>query len=298
MKFRLIAITMASGLAFTACGQSAEDRSMRAADEAASIAQTAQAGDTIWLDARTLAMTAYEADIRKTEMAGIIGRSMLLAPDSDDASKESESFLLEGLPQDASLHWFLAKGYENGWYGEIDKEKGCEQYIAAAEAKLNGAYWPSAVCYLEGTSVAKDDAVAFDWMHKSANAGDQNGMVSLAVLYATGQGTDKDTKSAATWYETALRTSGPNRAQALRGIGALHLFEDMDGAIPQRGYAFLELATEAGDTVAPRLLTRVGDLDDTQRAAVDVQKEFLTNFYQLNQTPQPEADTEEAPAVQ
>ena len=298
MKFRFIAMAVATSFLVSACGPSAEDKAKAAANDAATIAQSAEAGDAVWLEARSLALAAYKADIRKTEMAGIIGRSMLLAPDSDDVSNESESFLLEGLPQDASLHWFLAKGYENGWYGEVDKEKGCEQYIAAANAKLNGAYWPTAVCYLEGTGVEKDEAAAFEWMSKSANAGDQNGMVSLAVLYATGQGTDKDTKSAATWYETALRTAGPNRAQALRGIGALHLFEDMDGAIPQRGYAFLELATEAGDTVAPRLLTRVGNLDETQRTAVDVQKEFLTNFYQLSEAGLPEAAPEETPALQ
>lgn len=240
------------------------------------------------MEARALATTAYEAGYETTQMAGIIGKSMLLGTDSDVAAADSETFLLEGVDDDPSLHWYLAKGYENGWYGEIDAERGCEQYIAAAQANLNGAYWPTGICYVNGTGIEKDEARAFEWMTKSANAGDQNGMVSLAVFYATGQGTEKDTKLAATWYETAIRTAGPNRAQALRGIGALHLFDELEDAIAQRGYAFLELASEAGDTVAPRLLERVAKLDETQRNAVDVQKEFLTNFYQLR-SPSPEA---------
>jgi len=43
----------------------------------------------------------------------------------------------------------------------------------------------------------------------------------------------------------------------------------------------LELAQTGGDPVAERLLNRVVALNGDQRQAVDVQKEFLSNFYKL-----------------
>lgn len=265
-----------------ACAQSGAAKADLAAEQASVIAQTAELGDAAWLEARSLAQEAVANDeSRKIEMAGIIGRSLVLGPDNETRASEAEAYLVAGLQEDKSLHWLLAKGYDNGWYGEVDKARGCEHYLAAAtEATLNGAYWPTALCYLNGTGVEQNDQTAFEWMDKSANAGDQSGMVSLAVLYAKGQGTDKDLNMAATWYETAIRADGPNRAQALRGLGAMHLFELEDG-VQQRGYALLELAKGEGDAVAARLLTRVSRLDEDQRIAVNVQKEFLTNFYKL-----------------
>lgn len=289
---KLAYCALALSVLMVACGPSMQEKASQAGIAATEIAQGAETSPEDWLKARELATTAYEAGYQTASMAGIIGKSMLLGSDSDTAAADSEPYLLEAVDEDPSLHWYLAKGYENGWYGEIDKARGCEQYIAAAEAKLNGAYWPAGICYVNGTGVDKDELAGFEWMTKSANAGDQNGMVSLAVLYATGQGTQKDAQLAATWYETAIRTAGPNRAQALRGIGALHLFGELEDSIAQRGYAFLELASEAGDTVAPRLLGRVAELDETQREAVNIQKEFLTNFYQLREVPPVAIDSE------
>ena len=267
-----------------ACAPSASNRATQAAEQAFAIANVAELGDETWLEARKLAREAVAGDqTQKVAMAGIIGRSLVLGPDHETRAPEAEAYLIEGLPSDVKLHWILAKGYDNGWYGEVDKEKACTHFLAAAEeAKLNGSYWPLALCYLGGTGVEQNPVTAFEWMEKSANAGDQSGMVSLAVLYATGQGAEKDLNAAATWYETAIRTDGPNRAQALRGLGAMHLFELEDG-IKQRGYALLELAQTGGDPVAERLLTRVAALDEEQRKAVDVQKEFLSNFYQLKE---------------
>ena len=270
-------------LAAVGCAQPGAERGKIAAEQALLVAEGAELGDERWLEARALAQEAVQADAGLTvPMAGVIGRSLVLGPDNETRAVDAEAYLVQGLAEDVRLHWLLAKGYDNGWYGEIDKARACEHFLAASnEAKLNGAYWPTALCFLNGTGVAQDADAAFAWMSKSAEAGDQSGMVSLAVLYATGQGTDKDLNQASTWYETAIRTAGPNRAQALRGLGAMHLFELEDG-IQQRGYALLELAGDEGDAVAKRLLTRVDALDETQRKAVNVQKAFLTNFYKLD----------------
>lgn len=282
MKSAYLAIILAFGLA--CCGQSGADKAATAAEQAHLIAETAELGDAAWLEARELAQKAVEQDAgQKKAMAGIIGRSFVLGPDHESRAGDAETYLIDGLELDPKLHWLLAKGYENGWYGEIDKPRACGHFLESAmEAKLNGAYWPLALCYLNGTGVEANAETAFEWMDKSANAGDQNGMVSLAVLYATGQGTEKNLNMAATWYETAIHAKGPNRAQAMRGLGAMHLFELPDG-VQQRGYALLELAKREGDPVAARLLTKVSALDETQRKAVDVQKEFLTNFYKLSE---------------
>lgn len=283
---KLVYFACALMLSSAACAPSVETKAAQAAEKATKIAETAQLGDEAWLEARTLAHEAAAADeTQRVAMSGIIGRSLVLGPDNETRASEGEDYLIAGLPGDVKLNWILAKGYDNGWYGEIDKNRACRHFLAAAEeAKLNGAFWPVALCYLSGTGVEQDAGTAFDWMTKSANAGDQSGMVSLAVLYATGQGTGKNLNAAATWYETAIRTEGPNRAQALRGLGAMHLFELEDG-IKQRGYALLELAQTGGDPVAEKLLTRVAALNGDQRQAVDVQKEFLSNFYQLRNTP-------------
>lgn len=280
-----------AGLVLAAsCGPSASNRAALAADRALTLAETAELGDAVWLDARKLAEEAVAADeTQRIVMAGVIGRSLVLGPDNQTRAGDGEAYLLEGLPADVKLNWILAKGYDNGWYGEVDKPRACGHYSAAAkDAHLNAAYWPLALCYLSGTGVARDEEAAFEWMEKSANAGDQSGMVSLAVLYATGQGTQKNLDRAATWYETAIRTAGSNRAQALRGLGAMHLFELEDG-IRQRGYALLELAKTGGDPIAERLLLSVGALNPEQRQAVDVQKEFLTNFYKLKRDPTSQA---------
>ena len=278
-KFLVIFVALAAA----GCAQSGVEKAKSAAEKALVIADAATLKDEAWLEARALAQEAVSTDPSLTaSMAGVIGRSLVLGPDNDDRVGEAESYLLQGLEEDNRLNWLLANGYDNGWFGEVDKAKACDHYLTASvDAKITGDYWPTALCYLNGTRAEKDEQIAFDWMTKSAKAGDQSGMVSLAVLYATGQGTDKDYNQASTWYETAIRAKGPNRAQALRGLGAMHLFELEDG-IHQRGYALLELAREDGDDVAKRLLLRVADLDETQRKAVDVQKSFLSNFYKLD----------------
>lgn len=284
LVMKLIYLVSALAALATACAPSASQKAADFAQQATHIAETAGLGDEGWLEARRLAQQAVAADASmRAEMAGIIGRSFVLGPDNETRASEGEAYLLEGLEADNKLHWILAKGYDNGWYGEIDNARACEHYFEAAEtAKLNGAYWPVALCYLGGTAVEEDPVKAFEWMEKSAQAGDQSGMISLAVLYAKGQGTEQDLNQAATWYETAIRAQGPNRAQALRGLGAMHLFELEDG-VQQRGYALLELASHEGDLVAQRLLSKVAGLDEAQRKAVNVQKEFLTNFYKLNE---------------
>ena len=283
MKNRSKFVFVFALLAAVSCTQTGAEKTKTAAEQAISIAEASGVGDAAWLEARALANKAAEAPEWDVRMAGIIGRSFVLGPDSDARVAEAEPLLIKGLAEDNRLHWLLAKGYENGWYGEADKALACDHYRAASEeAHLSRSYWPTALCYLNGDGVEKDATLAFDWMSKSADFGDQNGMVSLAVLYATGQGVEKDLNMAATWYETAIRTKGPNRAQAMRGLGAMHMFELEDG-IKQRGYALLELAVEEGDRVAGQLLGRVEQLDETQRNAVDVQKSFLINFLALEE---------------
>ena len=274
------AICLSVGCAPSAPVQSAEEISAARATE---LAADKELGDEAWLDVRRLAIEASGDDALQADMAGLIGRSYVMGPDRAEFAAEAVPYLEQAVAVDREAHWLLGRGFELGWFGEADAERSCKHYAAAAEAKINGAYWPVGVCYLNGNHVAEDAGKAFEWMDKSANAGDVNGMVSLAALYATGQGTEKNPNMAATWYATAIRVEGPHRAQAMRGLGAMHLFGELEGGIQQRGYAFLELAVEEGDPVAEKLLNRVSTLTEDQRAAVETHKEFLNNFFELTE---------------
>lgn len=291
MRSLLIACT---GLALLV-GCSSSGSLNKAAEQAVALAETAERGDAAWLDARRLAERAADGDVRTAEMAGIIGRSMVLGPDSSEVVAGAETYLIAGLEEDPSLHWLLGLGYENGWYGqEPNADLGCTHYVSAAEEKLSASYWKLGLCYLNGTGLEQNDVSAFEWMEKAANAGDQNGMVSLAVLYAKGQGTEKDPATAASWYTAAVRAAGPNYPHALRGLGAMHLLGELENGIQQRGYALLEIAHAEGDAVAGRILGQVQPLDEEQRVAVDVQREFLMNFYKIAERRAPVETDEQA----
>ena len=59
-------------------------------------------------------------------------------------------------------------------------------------------------CYKCGKGVEKDDAQAYEWYRKSAEAGDAVGMGFLGLCYEHGTGVEKDEAQAQYWKQRAI----------------------------------------------------------------------------------------------
>ena len=59
-------------------------------------------------------------------------------------------------------------------------------------------------CYKCGKGVEKDDAQAYEWYRKSAEAGNAWGMYLLSECYGNGTGVEMDEKQAQYWKEKAI----------------------------------------------------------------------------------------------
>lgn len=78
-----------------------------------------------------------------------------------------------------------------------------ERYMALAQAGNRQGMLNVANMYAEGKGVGQDHAQAFNWYLKLAEAGDQMGMEETARAYRTGTGTEKDLDKAAYWDSLA-----------------------------------------------------------------------------------------------
>ena len=77
---------------------------------------------------------------------------------------------------------------------------------------------PRLAALYEGKDVDRDYAAALKWYRKAADLGDTNSMLSLAVLYAEGQGVAKDKRMAADWLRRAAG-GNPEAKEILRKQG-------------------------------------------------------------------------------
>lgn len=233
-----------------------------------------------------LVLTACAAVPDPRETATQQGMALVSAEGDTTNAIGAEQFFLDGLaydPVDTDAMLMLARGYENGWYGAgEDTARACGFYLQAAELDFAAAYWRTGMCFLNGEGVEKNDATAFEWIEKSADAGAQDGLVSFAMMTAMGQATEKDPAKAAAAYGLAIRHGGPLKAHAMRGLGGMHLFGELPESNPTFGYALLEIAKEIGDPMAPRLLARVSELKPDIRAAVEAEKLRLRAEYKIN----------------
>jgi TPR repeat protein len=105
-------------------------------------------------------------------------------------------------------------------------------------------------------------------------------MISTAVMLATGDGVDQDVGAAADWYATAAARGS---AHAMRGLGAMHFFEDLGRDSDRNlGLALLELGEEGGDEMASSLLdaaqsdSRRIDRDEVDRLKAEWRERVAT----------------------
>ncbi|MEM1086559.1 MAG: hypothetical protein AAGH90_02440 [Pseudomonadota bacterium] len=212
-----------------------------------------------WDEIGKYAERAYSLDPEAPGAATLFGMSKILGTEFAAPMPEAERLLLEGVltaPNDMRQIWLLARGYESGWFGDPDTAAACDYFETASKAAMTDAYWKTGICYLEGSGVPQDDAKAFKWVSKSAEAGDQSGLISLGVMFATGQGTEVDSLGAAEAYRKAAMLGGPQAAHAMRSLGYMQVSGELpETGRPAYGHALLILADLGGDDLAQQALT-------------------------------------------
>lgn len=127
---------------------------------------------------------------------------------------------------------------------------------ARAEAGDAAAQWELGMMLLNGDGAPKNEREAYRWVRASGEAGHENGMISTAVMLAMGQGVARDPAQARDWYRRTAETHGS--AHALRGLAGMLITGEGGPTDLNRGMAYLQLADEAGDENAARLLAIVG----------------------------------------
>jgi TPR repeat protein len=238
-----------------------------------------------WLEIEALSTLVYQNPDTKSLVASILGQAKLRSPTFKAPRPDIEKLLLESLienPRDMRSVWLLARGYENGWFGDVDADEACNYYQTAAKAAIENAFWPLGMCHLSGLGVPKDEKKAFLWISKSADAGFQNGLVSLGVMLATGQGTEVDHLSAGEAYRKAALMDGDIKAHAMRALGCMILNGELaDMEAPLFGYALLVVASEGGDTVASTLLKEVQEMRQVDETALEAELIRIREEFQV-----------------
>jgi len=167
------------------------------------------------------------------------------------------------------INFLLGRAYDNGWGVTPDPARAYGHMRAAADAGDRRAQWQTGMMLLNGDGVAANEAEAYRYVKMSAENGHIDGMNSHAVMLALGQGVAKDEAAARDWYAAAAELGS---AHALRALGGMYLVGEGGEASPVLGVAMLELAAEAGDPLAPKVLDMAKDTAVEQRAAIDVAK--------------------------
>ena len=183
-------------------------------------------------------------------------------PQTDEEFAKSKTLLTAQValnPSDGVSAYFLASGIGNEWFGpKGDSNQDCVYYDISARAGFARSFWPTGMCYLNGAHVEADEQKAFEWVMKAAELNDANGLISAAVMHAIGQGTEQDTIKAAEFYERAVVYSQPgslDQMHALRGLGAMYAYDEIQAPNPATGVAMLQIAAEGGDEMAGDLIT-------------------------------------------
>lgn len=173
-------------------------------------------------------------------------------------------------PNDLQSHYMLGRGYEAGFFeGGVQSERALAHYQAAADLGDPRSAWKVGMAHLDGEpGFAGGSVEAYAWVRRSAEGGHIQGMLSTAVMLATGDGVEKDPDDAASWY---MQAAIEGSAHAMRGLGAMHYFDELGRESDRNlGRALLELGAEGGDETAKQILDSIeGDGGRIDREAVE-----------------------------
>jgi TPR repeat protein len=176
---------------------------------------------------------------------------------------------VEWNPDDSQAHYMLGRGYESGFFdGGIQPDRALSHYLSAAELGDPRAAWKVGMAHLQGhPDFSGGSAAAYSWVRRSAEGGSVDGMISTAVMLATGDGTDRDAEEAGYWYMQAATLGS---AHAMRGLGAMHYNGELDMSDRTLGLALIELGAEGGDEIALSILDSIQDqIRNIERSEVD-----------------------------
>jgi TPR repeat protein len=106
--------------------------------------------------------------------------------------------------------------------------------------------------------------------------GSVDGMISRAVMLATGEGVAEDKVEARSWYERAARSGEQGWAHALRSLGGMHVIGEGGSVDLPRGFGYLLVAHTAGDGLAGKMIEnfRAKLTPEVERQATAIAEEW------------------------
>jgi TPR repeat protein len=205
------------------------------------------------------ALTLYPMGLAK-----LFGRGV---PQDQKAGMDLLQESLKVDPENSDALYLVARAYQNGLAGRL-RDPG----LAAALFRRSGergdvrAARESGMAFLRGEGVAADGQAAA-MFRQAAQAGYPLAMIDLAVMLATGEaGTRKDPAEAREWYRKAAMLGS---SHALRSLGAMLYVGEGGETDELTGWAYLELAAEAGNAAAAAFMQNHAPPDPVSRGAVD-----------------------------
>lgn len=266
---------------------SATTRSVACGNLAGLLADYEPVGSKGWFEIRELSLCGSESTAGAL-MRKPLALSYLFAPDNTERIAEAEPLLRDWLgdnPGDEYIAYLLAKGLDQGWYGETRGDEACQFYHQAAELDEARAFWPTGMCYLRGSPLGQDESEAFGWVMRAAEEDIPDGLISAAVMHAIGQGTKTDPKKAAGLYERAIIAAEPGsqkQGHAMRGLAGMHVTGEVPDGDQLFGYALMSLANDFGDDQAPIFLEQWGKLSEENSLLVEAEKKRIRLVYKIN----------------
>ncbi len=153
----------------------------------------------------------------------------------------------------------LSAAYRDGNGGFERDPSRAFAHMNAAAASAHGesaqwVFWQLGMMHLRGTGTPVNPQEAYRWVSRAADAGGISGMISRAVMLATGEGVEEDDAAARTWYQRASESGQRGFAHALRGLGAMLVTGEGGPVDLPRGIAYLRIAQAGNDEQAGTLL--------------------------------------------
>ncbi|MEO1489648.1 MAG: tetratricopeptide repeat protein [Pseudomonadota bacterium] len=158
----------------------------------------------------------------------------------EDAFKEA---LNEAKKGDPEAHDRLGWAYENGRGVELDYKAAAHHYRIAAQGGNEHSRWRLGVMIDEGRTLGElSEAVALFTI--GAQNGYLDALVSLAVMQATGRGTERDFTAALGSYMKAAKAGN---AAGIRGVALMIVLGEGVEADPQEAASWFMVAGALGN---------------------------------------------------
>ncbi len=145
--------------------------------------------------------------------------------------------------------------FQMGTGADFDLAKARRLLVQAADAGSAPAMDQLGRMYLSGgLGVLRDDAQAFSWFRKEADAGSGSGMLTVALLYQGGKGTPRDQDKARDFYERgkpiAEKQADAGDVTAMDTLAQSYELGVWQARNLDEAQKWLARAADAGDTTA------------------------------------------------